>query len=244
VVEGRTPAVVRPSTSRDDGPVIFGEHVTTPPTAEAAEWVDGARRGVFGTVGGLLPNDFTSFVRLFPPDPALDDWWAAYRDLFAVVADVGARHTTTPDDAWFAVWEGYGFGGGTRMYVWQDPTDAEQGRWLESERDRLREEDARRNAETRAALDRVPLVHLTHRSYHLVAGAVSAMVRMTEPGSPELWMRPDLAWPQDRSWFVATDVDFWSLYVGGDDGFVEDLVDSVSTPSEPVDLDSPLEEED
>lgn len=231
-------------TARDDGEVIFGEHVTSALSTESAEWVGPACRRPFGTVGGLVPNDFSAYVRLFAPDPALDDWWAAYRDLFAVVAEVGVRHTTTPDDAWFAVWEGYGFFGETRMYVWQEPRGWRQRRALKAERARIREEDERRNAATRSALEQVPLVHRTHRSYHLVSGAVSAMTHMTEPGSPERWMRPDLTWPQDRRWFVATDVDFWSLYVGGEAEFVADLVARVSTPTERVDLDSPLESED
>jgi hypothetical protein len=231
-------------TARNDGEMIFGEHVTSPLSTESADWVGLACRRPFGTVGGLVPNDFSSYVRLFPPDSAFDDWWAAYRDLFAVVADVGARHTTTPDDAWLAVWEGHGFFGETRMYVWQEPTGWWRRRALQAERARMRREDERRNAATRAALERVPLVHRTHRSYHLVGGAVSAMTRMTEPGSPERWMRPDLVWPEDQRWFVATDVDFWSLYVGGDDDFVAELVASVSTPAERVDLESPLEDED
>jgi hypothetical protein len=229
---------------RDDAPVIFGEHVTTPASTEPAEWIGSSCRHPFGTVGGLVPNGFTSYVRLFPPDSALDDWWVAYRDLFAVVADVGTRHTTTPDGAWFAVWDGHGFVGETRMYVWQEPTRWWQRRALDAERSRLREEDDRRNATTRAALEQVPLFERTHRSYHLVGGAVSAMTLMTEPGSPERWMRPDLVWPQDRRWFVATDVDFWSVYVGGGEEFVAELVAEVSTPTSRVDLGSPLEDED
>jgi hypothetical protein len=35
------------------------------------------------------------------------------------------------------------------------------------------------------------------------------------------WRNPDLFWPQDQGWFVATDVDFWSLYIGGSTGFVD-----------------------
>lgn len=232
-------------TARDDAGMIFGEHVTSPLSTEPAEWVGPACRRPFGTVGGLVPNGFTSYVRLFPPDSALDDWWAAYRDLYAVVADVGARHTATPEAAWFAVWDGYGFyAGETRMYVWQEPTGWRQRRALRAERARMRREDERRNAATRSALERVPLVHRTHRSYHLVGGAVSAMTRMTEPGSPERWLRPDLSWPEDRRWFVATDVDFWSLYVGGDEEFVAELTAGLSTRSERVDLESPLENED
>ncbi len=42
------------------------------------------------------------------------------------------------------------------------------------------------------------------------------------PGT-EGWRNPDLFWPDDRSWFAATDVDFWSLYVGGSRAFLDEL---------------------
>jgi hypothetical protein len=48
----------------------------------------------------------------------------------------------------------------------------------------------------------------------------------------------------DRRWFIATDVDFWSLYVGGSRSFVDEVADSVPTSSALVELDTPLEIED
>jgi hypothetical protein len=45
---------------------------------------------------------------------------------------------------------------------------------------------------------------------YLVTGAVSAVTDLRQPDSSD-WRNPDLFWPDDRRWFVATDVDFWSL---------------------------------
>ena len=42
----------------------------------------------------------------------------------------------------------------------------------------------------------------------------------------------------------ATDVDFWSLYIGGDNDFIAQLAGGVPTPTEIVTLDRPLEIED
>jgi hypothetical protein len=36
--------------------------------------------------------------------------------------------------------------------------------------------------------------------------------------SPNLW------WPEDRAWFVATEIDFDSTFVGGDDPLIAVLV--------------------
>jgi hypothetical protein len=55
---------------------------------------------------------------------------------------------------------------------------------------------------------------------------------------------PDLFWPDDRRWFIATDVDFWSLYIGGDHDFITEVARSVPTRSEIVALDHQLEIED
>lgn len=56
----------------------------------------------------------------------------------------------------------------------------------------------------------------------------------------DVWKNPDLFWPDDRSWFAATDVDLWSLYVGGITAFTIELSRRVSTPWEFADRAQPL----
>ena len=53
-----------------------------------------------------------------------------------------------------------------------------------------------------------------------------------------------LFWPDDRRWFAATDVDSWSVYVGGDDAFTGQLAVSVPTECEFVELDRSLKSKD
>jgi hypothetical protein len=190
--------------------MIFGDSVASAVTVEPAEWIAGARRGRWWTVGGLVPNQYPLILRVRAPDPSVEDWWSAYRDLFEIIASIGERHTSSPDRAWFAVWEGHGFD----------------------------------SSATRAALREVPRFDLPNRAYYLLAGPVAAATRLQDPGSLLDWRNPDLFWPDDRRWFVATDVDFWSLYVGGDHDFVTDLARDVPTPTEVVTLDRQLETED
>lgn len=187
--------------------MIFGDHVHPAGSAAPARWIADACRERWWTVAGLVPDRYPSFLRIHAPAGEVADWWAAYRHLFAVVSEVGERHTSTPGRAWFAVWEGHGFG--------HDP-----------------------------GLAPIPRLHLQHRTYYLLTGPVHAAPELEYPGEPGRWHNPDLFWPDDRRWFVATDVDFWSLYVGGDDGFLADLAAAVPTPNEPVDPDLPLEAED
>lgn len=193
-------------------------------------------------MGALVPNQYSMVLRVGAPDPMPGDWWSAYRALFEIVASVGALHTSTPDRAWFAVSEGHGFENATTHIAWRDPPfDDDTRRRREEERLRLREEYGWRNTAMRSALSRLPRFHLPNRTYYLFGGPASAVVEVCYPDSPTEWRNPDLFWPDDRRWFVATDVDFWSLYVGGDDDLIADLIRSVPTSTELVALDRQLE---
>lgn len=225
--------------------MIFGEGLSVPATVAPTHWIESACHGVWWTVGALVPNQYPMILRVSAPDPVPGDWWSAYRALFEIVASIGERHTGTPDRAWFAVWEGHGFDTATTHVAWPDPPfDDDTRRQREQERARLREEDERRNDAIRDALGRVPRFHLPNRTYYLLGGRMSAVAELRYPDSPTEWRNPDLFWPDDRRWFVATDVDFWSLYVGGDERFIAELSDSVPTSKELVTLDRQLEVED
>jgi len=53
-----------------------------------------------------------------------------------------------------------------------------------------------------------PRVQIPDRENFLVHGTVRDAVRTLDSWGPNLW------WPQDRAWFVATDIDLMSTYVG------------------------------
>ena len=212
--------------------VIFGDSLRAAESTDSAEWIEESLRGQPGTVGALVPNLFESTLRLHAPDPTPDDWWELYRDLFDLVASVGVGHTSTPALAWFAIWEGHGFVPSIGQMGWRDPPaeDAER-QWREVQRERQRESDRERNARIGPALASVPRFDLPDRAYYLVHGPLSAMTELRYPDF-DGWRNPDLFWPNDRSWFAATDVDFWSLYVGGSKAFTSELATNVSTPCE------------
>lgn len=228
----------------DSPEVIFGDSLRAATSTEPAAWIEDSRRGQPWTVGGLVPNVYESTLRLHPPDPTPDDWWDPYRDLFVLVASVGARHTSTPDLAWFAIWEGHGFGTSTTSMGWRHPpADDAERQWREAERERHRNAERRRNARVGPALAAVPRFDLPDRAYYLTSGPLSAMTGLRYP-DVHGWRNPDLFWPNDRSWFAATDVDFWSLYVGGSKAFTSDLATRSPTRCEFVDPDDRLPIED
>ena len=219
---------------------LFGDHLIAPETAEGAEWIARARQGAWWTVGGLVPNELPQIVRVRAPHPDIGDWWSAYREVYEIVAAVGRRHTSTPDRAWFGVWDGHGFPNAARLIARQGPLGDNSRHALDDAQERLRAEDERRNEAIARALSAVPRFQLPGRAYYLLTGPVAAVSELRYPGLSGDWRNPDLFWPDDRRWFVATDVDFWSLYIGGDHDFAAELAGNVATRTEIVTLDRQL----
>ena len=214
--------------------VIFGDSLRAAESTGPAEWIAATLRGQPGTVAALVPNVYESALRLQAPAPTPDGWWQLYRDLFEFVGSVGARHTTTPIRAWFAIWEGHGFCPSITRLGWRDPPADAAGRGSrESERGRQLEADLDRTATIGPALALVPRFDLPGRTYYLVGGSLDALTDLRYPDD-DGWRNPDLFWPSDRAWFAATDVDIWSLYVGGSNAFISELKTHAPTDCELV----------
>jgi hypothetical protein len=62
----------------------------------------------------------------------------------------------------------------------------------------------------------IPRLELPGRRYYLTRGRVDDATRsFSGRDSPGPYRPPNLWWPDDRSWFVSTEVDFCWTYVGG-----------------------------
>jgi len=125
-----------------------------------------------------------------------------------------AGHTGTADDCHFCLWDGYGevHGGAAVAVVCARPIDgpdsppAALGGPGEPVPPAFSAEELRR-----------PRVHLAHRDYLLLAGPLSAALRIGRRLGPD-WFEaqsPNLFWPADRAWCVASEIDFDSTLVGG-----------------------------
>lgn len=186
--------------------MVFGDRTKPAEPSNAGDWIVPACNESWGTVAGLVPDQYPLVLRVDAPESDIDDWWLAYRELFELVASVGAQHTSNPEHAHFGVWEGHGY----------NTTSDELGQ--------------------------IPRLELPHRSYYLLSGHVSAAAHIEHPGSVD-WRNPDLFWPYDQRWFVATDVDFWCLYVAGDQSFVAEVADCVPMDRAYIDFEHELEAE-
>jgi hypothetical protein len=153
----------------------------------------------------------------------------------AALAEILAAFTSTSEACWFCVWDGYGFfGGGVSLTVavGESPSFRRRRKRGESER-------ARSAAEQ---LSRIPVMR-THpgpggkgslRSYFLFAGQIQAASRLEFDGwyhSPNLW------WPRDRAWVVATEIDGYSTFVGGSRDCIDAVLSDTRLESLPTSTD-------
>jgi hypothetical protein len=137
-----------------------------------------------------------------------------------------ARQTSTVDRCWFCLWDGYGYlHGGGAYYQF-----AFRRRWWQGISIRRREPPPRRRLppplpEMGQAR---PRVQLPHRDYLLFAGSVD-QAHGWEHG-PNLW------WPDDRAWCVASEIDFPYTYVGGAADLIAEIVAHPSLEALPATL--------
>ena len=64
-------------------------------------------------------------------------------------------------------------------------------------------------------LSQLTILELPQRRYFLLTGPVTAASALHSPWDQRTFHAPDLWWPQDAAWFVASDTDLAWLYVGG-----------------------------
>ena len=139
------------------------------------------------------------------------------------LAGLVRQWTTTPGRCWFCVWDGYDWGG-TLLGPPGEP-------------------GVRLPDPVPAAIRRGPRVRLPNRDYLLYAGPVEAVAAVAPISG--MGQTPNLWWPADRAWCVATEIDLPWTYVGGPAGLVERILDDErieALPAQPGDSLARVEE--
>ena len=155
------------------------------------------------------------------PDTSPQEGNLSLEPLLAL-CDILSGHTTAPQNCYFALWEGWGWVHGGRAYV-RFTADDGPGQQIPS---------AFTGAELAA-----PRLHLPHRDYLVLRGPLSAMTELVQYEGPNTWrtQSPSLFWPADRSWRVATEIDFDSTLVGGSDAAIADVLIHSALEAWPLD---------
>lgn len=213
--------------------------------AEVADWIS-QRLHPFDAhdVGSILPSGFPAYARILHPASRLEEnheikvRWAEvasrsgrvvhpqmqfekinpdrvefhepedgtlpYDELMSLI-EILRGFTATPDRCWFCMWDGYGWlnEGGMVMLS----TDSTEGTRLPL-------------AVPKNILSG-PRVHLPQRDYLLYNGHIGAATAFCDypwGQTPNLW------WPDDQAWCVASEIDLPCTYIGGDAQLIESLL--------------------
>jgi hypothetical protein len=140
-----------------------------------------------------------------------------------------AEHTSTPRSCWFCLWDGYGWLHGSPSvaimgnhgYIPIPP--ALPAKVLEG-----------------------PHVRLPSREYLLFAGPLTAAPQLgwTDPYGFFFPQSPNLFWPHDHAWCVASEIDLFCTLVAGSEALAQALVDDPRLeawrvqPADPIAFDS------
>lgn len=130
--------------------------------------------------------------------------------------NVLSAHTTTPDDCIYGLWEGWG-------WIYGSPGITALG---------SREPVASPFTAQELAAQRL---HLPSRDYLLLGGPLSGGPALSYYGENwPAWQSPNLLWPADLAWFLASEIDFNSTLVAGDTELIADILDCPALESWPV----------
>jgi hypothetical protein len=220
---------------------------------EGADWID-SRLGLFGSVAGIVPGGFPAYARILHPasgpngepvrwtDVAAASGRVMHRlvqfhaidyppesgpgtsiqppetgifplDLLRILCGLLSRHTRTAESCWFCLWEGYGELHGSVGKIVFTPVGMPETA-DEEERDSL-------PPAIQAAVLKGPCVHLPARNYFLFEGPLESA---TEFEILPFRHSPNLFWPEDHAWCVASEIDLFCTLVGGSEALVESLV--------------------
>jgi hypothetical protein len=164
-----------------------------------------------------------------PPGDGASPWEGSlYTGDAAALASIAREWTSTPQDCWFCVWDGYG--------------------WDAVSTSVLLATDGEPPPEVVAAPPRDPVpqpvrdgphVLLPHREYLLYQGpaedvVASASLHGTWGQCANLW------WPADHAWCVASEIDLPWTYVGGQRGLIDAILADDRIEALPAAPDDPV----
>ena len=210
-------------------PSVFGD--ADPATDDAAgAWIAELLHPFARDVGSIVPPGFSQYAQIRHQSADNAESVAGYPpiELVELLAKLGASRTSTPDRCSFALWDGRGWLTSQRMY-WvrggQSPLARLRGR-RQVRAQRRRDEALRHLVENE--LGSIPRLMLPQRTYLLFVGAVASATTLRNPMWPSGASEPpNLWWPADQAWCVASEIDLPVTYIGGSSGLIADLLHEV-----------------
>ena len=165
------------------------------------EYIDGGQAGAWLRGSAILPAHFQAYARIGHPEEDGPREGELPLELIRPLVEHLAVATTTRDECYFAVWEGFGIGV-TVVRFDAGTSAAEKREWWA------------RQPRPPAWKSREPTLELPDRRYHVFRGPIEGATTSLS-GSPIGFQSANLWWPADHAWCVATEIDFAWTIVGG-----------------------------
>jgi hypothetical protein len=223
-----------------------------------ADWITSQAKAFDYTVSWLLPVPFFRYARIFHPAMASDGHPVSWADIaswsgrtmhpkaqfealsaprlsqmrdhpqpwrvqptrgalaegaLSALCQILGRHTRTSDRCWFCLWDGYG---------------ELQSHYYGPHGVMLGERGMR--PDLRVAVHG-PRVRIPGRAYILLTGPLDGGHEISRIVARQT---PNLIWPDDHAWLVATEIDLDSTYVGGSAEAIDDLLTDQRLEAMPV----------
>jgi hypothetical protein len=155
-------------------------------------------------------------------------------EILGPLCDLLADHTATPEQCFFCLWEGYGWiqGGFPITRAVRAGARIPPG---------FRFEEVSRPAFSLEDLSR-PRVQLPHRDYLLLVGSLATALQIGSWPAADWFIpqSPNLFWPADQAWCVASEIDFDSTLVGGTPQLIDAILQARTFDSWAVQPDDSL----
>lgn len=152
-----------------------------------------------------------------------------YRPDAEVLAAIVRDWTTTPEDCWFCVWDGFGW----------DAVGAVAALTEAGQPPEIIEEPEPEPDPVPGPVREGPRVHLPYRDYFLYSGPAEAVGTLASLDGT--WGQcPNIWWPADRAWCVASEIDLQWTYVGGPRGLIDAILADDRIEALPAAPDDPV----
>jgi hypothetical protein len=193
----------------------------------------------------FLPDTFEAYARF--PNHLQHDMEGGIQDhRLEELVRVLKAFTRTSDRCWLAAWVGWGSwgpGSSAVLTAVHEPPRRKRSRRKRIYRWQLggRMRDVQRAAaETQRKLNALPKLRTQAREYFLFTARVGDVSSFAISGFPQT---PNIWWPDDRAWCVATEVDGYDSYVGGSNACIEAVLSSELLRAGPMAPDRPISQE-
>jgi hypothetical protein len=199
-----------------------GLHFST--EVDQADWLKPRLRPFASAVAAVVPDGFAAYIRVPHREPGFEGNLPP--DQWRILCATLSRHTATPSACFFCLWDGYG--------------------WLHGSPAVARLAPVSTDPPGAGALGPIPpvvtseqlqgvRVRLPYRDYLLFTGALdpAPVLGFTIDGAV-YGQSPNLFWPSDHAWCVASEIDLTYTLVAGSQSLAAALLATPRLQATPV----------